>query len=95
MFFTRWLTRKAESRLDLTPYQGEWVAIRDNKVVAHAPKLNPLMKELEHIFGRKTWKAVCHYVRTEQEQMAESAHYAMQQRLQESLNRQAEQQAAG
>jgi Family of unknown function (DUF5678) len=31
------MSEREQERLELDPYDGEWVAVRHNRVVAHAP----------------------------------------------------------
>lgn len=40
-------------RMDTTPYRHEWIAVIDNKVVAHGRKIGVVLKEVERIYPKK------------------------------------------
>jgi hypothetical protein len=40
-------------RLDTRPYKHQWVAIIDNKVVAHGKKIGSVLEEVEQNYPKK------------------------------------------
>ncbi|HEY6019331.1 MAG TPA: DUF5678 domain-containing protein [Candidatus Paceibacterota bacterium] len=41
--------RRKKPPLDLTPYQGQWVAVKDKKVIASDLSIRALMNKLKHM----------------------------------------------
>src|SRR5690242_18024180 len=55
---TWWFFKKKAEPLDLTPYQGNWVAVKNGKLVAYAPTAIELMGVLtsdKKFAGTEAW----------------------------------------